>query len=123
MARSPAEALRSGLLCALLACGGAAHGADPPLAPAADAPPAGPARANDACTEPQQPTWYTASSLAAERSHIVLQNLCLEDTTHGDVRIRADRAEASGLDLASSLWVLTGHVQVYMDQGAGQHNE
>jgi lipopolysaccharide transport protein LptA len=27
------------------------------------------------------------------------------------------------LDLANSEWVLTGHVQVDMDQSAGQHNE
>jgi lipopolysaccharide transport protein LptA len=114
MAPSPIELLRAGLLCVLL-CGGCLARAAEPAAAAA--------RSSDPCTDPQQPTWYTASSLAAERNHIVLQDLCLEDTTHGDVRIRADRAEASGLDLASSQWVLTGHVQVYMDQGAGQHNE
>jgi lipopolysaccharide transport protein LptA len=117
MARSPTEVLCRGLLCLLLA-GGLARAAEPAaLAPGAGVAP------NEACKDPQQPTWYTASSLAAERNHIVLQDLCLEDTTHGDVRIRADRAEATGVDLASSEWVLTGHVHVYMDEGAGQHSE
>jgi lipopolysaccharide transport protein LptA len=107
MAPSRTEALRFGLLCAALACGS--------LAPAAADTPA-----SDACNEP---LCYTASSLEAERNHIVLHDLNLVDSTHGLVRIRADRAEASGLDLASSQWVLTGHVQVDMDQGANQHNE
>jgi lipopolysaccharide transport protein LptA len=105
----------------LLAALTQARGAEP-LAPAplpAAAPLPAPASAGDACTEP---LCYTASSLEAERNHLVLHDLSLVDRTHGVVRIHADRAEAVGLDLASSQWILTGHVQVDMDQGAGQHN-
>jgi len=115
MARSPTRALCAGLLCALLTASS--------LARAEQAPPAAvhaPAASTDSCTEP---LCYTASSLEAERNHIILHDLSLVDSTHGLVRIRADRAEASGLDLASSQWVLTGHVQVSMDQSASQHNE
>jgi lipopolysaccharide transport protein LptA len=122
MARSRTEALRTGVLCAALACASRAQAAEPPTAsPPAAAGAAVPAAppASDACNEP---LCYTASSLEAERNHIILHDLSLVDSTHGLVHIRADRAEASGLDLASSEWVLTGHVQVEMDQGANQHN-
>jgi len=115
MARSVTEASRAGrrgvravllavLPGALLAASQPVHAAGP---------------AEDACTDP---LCYTASSLEAERNHIILHDLNLVDRTHGLVRIHADRAEASGLDLASSEWVLTGHVQIDMDQGASQHN-
>jgi lipopolysaccharide transport protein LptA len=111
MAPSRTDALRAGLLCVALALGSLAQGAEPAAAVAT---------ASDACNEP---LCYTASSLEAERNHLVLHDLNLVDSTHGLVRIRADRAEASGLDLATSQWVLTGHVQVDMDQGANQHSE
>jgi len=116
VARSRTEALHIALLGVALACSSSARGADPAAAP----PAASAAPATDACGEP---LCYTASSLEAERNHIILHDLSLVDSTHGRVHISADRAEASGLDLASSQWVLTGHVQVEMDQGANQHNE
>ncbi len=116
MARSHTEMLRVALLgIALAGCDGA-YGADAAAPPAA----AAAAPAADACAEP---LCYTASSLEAERNHIILHDLSLVDSTHGRVHISADRAEASGLDLASSQWVLTGNVHVEMDQSAGQHNE
>jgi lipopolysaccharide transport protein LptA len=115
MARSRTEALTAGVLGALLACG---HPAPAANSPATAAP--GAAASANLCAEP---LCYTASSLEAERNHIILHDLSLVDSTHGLVRIHADRAEASGLDLASSQWVLTGHVQVDMDQSPSQHNE
>jgi len=72
-------------------------------------PPAAPA-----CNEP---LCYTASSLQAERNHLVLTDIEIVDTTRGTTQIRADHAEATGLDLGNSRWVLTGHVQVYLPQG------
>ncbi len=116
MARSRTETLRIALLGFTLACGHGARGADTAAATLPDAA----APSAEACTEP---LCYTASSLEAERNHIILHDLSLVDSTHGRVHISADRAEASGLDLASSEWVLTGHVQVDMDQNPNQHNE
>ena len=83
----------------------ATAGAALPLQPAPPAP---------VCNEP---LCYTASSLEAERNHIALTDIEIVDTTRGTTQIKADRAEASGLDLGNSRWVLTGHVQVYMPQG------
>ncbi len=94
--------------------------APPPAGLAAPAMAAPAAAPGDPCTEP---LCYTASSLEAERNHIVLHDLNLTDTTHGLVRIQADRAEAAGLDLGSSRWVLSGHVQVFMQQGAAQQGQ
>ena len=91
MAHSPTEALRAGLFSALLACSQLAHAAEPPPVPG-PAPTSAPATAADACTEP---LCYTASSLEAERNHLVLHDLSLVDSTHGLVHIRADRAEAT----------------------------
>ena len=82
-------------------------------AAAPDNPPA-PAAPEEACN---QPLCYTASSLSAERTRMVMQNVNIVDTTRGITRIKADMAEASGQDLSNSEWVLTGHVQVFMPQG------
>jgi lipopolysaccharide transport protein LptA len=74
--------------------------------------------ANTAAAEPcNEPLCYTASSLQAERTRMVMQNINIVDTTRGITRIKADLAEASGEDLGNSEWVLTGHVQVFMPQG------
>ena len=78
-------------------------------------PPAAPA-----CNEP---LCYTASSLQAERNHLVLTDIEIVDTTRGITQIKADHAEATGLDLGNSRWVLTGHVQVYLPQGQLQARE
>jgi lipopolysaccharide transport protein LptA len=78
-------------------------------------PPAAPA-----CNEP---LCYTASSLQAERNHLVLTDIEIVDTTRGTTQIKADHAEATGLDLGNSRWVLTGHVQVYLPQGQLQARE
>jgi lipopolysaccharide transport protein LptA len=67
-----------------------------------------------ACNEP---LCYTASRLEAERNRIVLYDIDIIDTTRGISHIKADRAEANGLDLGSSQWLLTGNVQVFMPQG------
>jgi lipopolysaccharide export system protein LptA len=69
---------------------------------------------SDRCSEP---LCYTASSLEAERNRVVLHDIDIIDTTRGTTNIRADLAEASGLDLGNSQWVLTGHVHVSMPQG------
>jgi lipopolysaccharide transport protein LptA len=65
----------------------------------------------------KEPLCYTASSLQADRNHMVLQDIHIVDTTRGITRITADQAEANGQDLGNSEWVLTGHVQVDMPQG------
>jgi lipopolysaccharide transport protein LptA len=64
-----------------------------------------------------EPLCYTASRLEAERNRIVLYDIDIVDTTRGLSRIKADRAEATGLDLSSSQWVLTGNVQAFMPEG------
>lgn len=64
-----------------------------------------------------EPLCYTASRLEAERNRIVLYDIDIVDTTRGISRIKADRAEATGLDLGSSQWLLTGNVQVFTPQG------
>ena len=64
-----------------------------------------------------EPLCYTASHLEAERNRIILYDIDIVDTTRGVSHIKADRAEATGLDLGSSEWVLTGHVQVFMPEG------
>jgi lipopolysaccharide transport protein LptA len=64
-----------------------------------------------------EPLCYTASRLEAERNRIVLYDIDIVDTTRGVSRIKAERAEATGLDLGSSQWLLTGNVQVFMPQG------
>jgi lipopolysaccharide transport protein LptA len=64
-----------------------------------------------------EPLCYTASRLEAERSRIVLYDIDIVDTTRGVSHIKADRAEATGLDLGSSQWLLTGNVQVFMPEG------
>lgn len=111
MARSATEALCAVLLGAIGACSAVTLAAEPATAKPADS-----------CTEP---LCYTVSSLDldAERNDLILHDLDLLDRTHGLVRIRADRAEATGRDLASSQWVLTGHVQVTRDEGANAHSE
>jgi lipopolysaccharide transport protein LptA len=64
-----------------------------------------------------EPLCYTASRLEAERNRIILYDIDIVDTTRGLSRIKAERAEANGLDFASSEWLLTGHVQVFMPEG------
>ena len=44
-----------------------------------------------------EPLCYTASSLQAERNHLVLTDIEIVDTTRGTTQIKADRAEATGL--------------------------
>jgi lipopolysaccharide transport protein LptA len=104
--------LWTGVLPGLLAAASVAAWA----ATAGDAPGAGLAAGADraGCNEP---LCYTASSLQAERNHMVLQDIHIVDTTRGITRIQADQAEANGEDLGNSAWVLTGHVQVLMPQG------
>jgi lipopolysaccharide transport protein LptA len=87
------------------AAGASEPGTQLPLQPPPPAP---------ACSEP---LCYTASSLQAERNHLVLTDIEIVDTTRGTTHIKADHAEATGLDLGNSRWVLTGHVQVYLPQG------
>lgn len=70
-----------------------------------------------------EPLCYSASRLEAERNHIILSDIQIVDTTRGTTQIKADRAEATGLDLGNSRWVLTGHVQVYMPQGQLQASD
>jgi lipopolysaccharide transport protein LptA len=106
----------AGALVLGLAFGALAAASEPdPTAPSSNTqlplqspPPAAP------CNEP---LCYTASSLQAERNHIALTDIEIVDTTRGTTQIKADHAEATGLDLGNSRWVLTGHVQVYMPQG------
>lgn len=117
------------LLAALAAALPAAAAALPAAAPAAAAasssatsaelplqtpPPAPP------CSEP---LCYTATSLQAERNHLTLTDIEIVDTTRGTTQIKADHAEATGLDLGNSRWVLTGHVQVYLPQGQLQASD
>jgi lipopolysaccharide export system protein LptA len=104
--------LLPGLLAGLLAAASVAAWAGAP----GDAPPAaaGAGAEREGCNEP---LCYTASSLQAERNHMVLQDIHIVDTTRGITRIQADQAEANGQDLGNSEWVLTGHVQVWMPQG------
>jgi len=104
--------LWSGALPGLLAAASVAAWA----AAAGEAPATGAAAGTDraGCNEP---LCYTASSLQAERNHMVLQDIHIVDTTRGITRIQADQAEANGEDLGNSEWVLTGHVQVWMPQG------
>ena len=64
-----------------------------------------------------EPLCYTASRLEAERNRVILYDIDIVDTTRGISRIKADRAQATGLDLGSSEWVLTGNVQVFMPEG------
>jgi lipopolysaccharide transport protein LptA len=64
-----------------------------------------------------EPLCYTASRLEAERNRIVLYDIDIVDTTRGVSHIKADRAEATGLDLGSSQWLLTGNVQLFMPEG------
>ncbi len=65
----------------------------------------------------REPLCYTASRLEAERNRIILYDIDIVDTTRGLSRIQAQRAEATGLDLGSSEWLLTGDVQVSMPEG------
>jgi len=64
-----------------------------------------------------EPLCYTASRLDAQRNRLILYDIDIVDTTRGVSRILADRAEATGLDIGSSDWVLTGHVRVFMPEG------
>jgi lipopolysaccharide transport protein LptA len=79
---------------------------------AADTP--GDAAGSGRCSEP---LCYTASTLEAERNHMVMHDINIVDTTRGVTHIKADMAEANGADLANSEWILTGHVQVSLPQG------
>jgi hypothetical protein len=82
-------------------------------------PSAGIGAANAQSDQPpcHEPLCYTASRLELERSRIILYDIDIVDTTRGVSRIKADRAEATGLDFGSSQWLLTGHVQVFMPEG------
>jgi lipopolysaccharide transport protein LptA len=68
----------------------------------------------EGCSEPM---CYTASSLEAERTRMVLHDISIVDTTRGITRIKADLAVANGPDLGDSEWVLTGHVRVFLPEG------
>lgn len=110
-ARTALPVARLAALWATLALGhaGLADGTEIPIGTATT-----PATAAQPCNEP---LCYTASRLEADRNHIVLYDIDIVDTTRGVSHILADRAEATGLDLASSQWVLTGRVQVFMSEG------
>jgi lipopolysaccharide transport protein LptA len=73
--------------------------------------------AADALPCEEAPLCYTASRLQAERNHIVLYDIDIVDRTRGVSRIKADRAEASGLNLGDSDVVLTGQVRMDMPEG------
>jgi lipopolysaccharide transport protein LptA len=85
-----------------------------PIVTAAGAATASELPAGAGCTEP---LCYTASTLEAERNHMVMHDINIVDTSRGVTHIKADMAEANGADLANSEWVLTGHVQVSLPQG------
>jgi hypothetical protein len=82
------------LLAALLVAIGLARGAEPLKSAPLSAPASAGASSSEPCAEP---LCYTASSLEAERNHLILHDLDLVDSTHGLVRIHADRAEAVGM--------------------------
>jgi lipopolysaccharide export system protein LptA len=118
------------LVCALLAGSSAAAVAQ--QAPTSSAPEAadGTSHTDPAATLPttplfkpapapscEMPLCYWASSLQAEKNHIVLTNIDIVDTTRGAAHITADRADATGAQLGSSHWVLTGNVHMDMPQG------
>jgi len=63
------------------------------------------------------PMCYSADSLAGSRTHMIMINPDIVDTTHGVAHITADRAEESGPDIGDSDWVLTGHVRADMSDG------
>jgi lipopolysaccharide transport protein LptA len=109
----PRTRLLPGLLVGLLAAASVSAWAGAP----GDAPPSAAAGAGTEREGCNEPLCYTASSLQAERNHMVLQDIHIVDTTRGITRIQADQAEANGQDLGNSEWVLTGHVQVWMPQG------
>ncbi len=88
--------------------------ASAPASAAVAAPAAASAAALESCNEP---LCYTASRLDAERNRMVLHDIDIIDTTRGKTHITADLAEATGLDLGDSQWVLTGHVHVTMPEG------
>lgn len=106
-------------LLALIFAATASASAEPGDAAAApaSAPAQLPLQAAPAAPPCNEPLCYTASSLQAERNHLVLTDIEIVDTTRGTTQIKADHAEATGLDLGNSRWVLTGHVQVYLPQG------
>ena len=64
-----------------------------------------------------EPLCYTASHLDADRDRLILYDIDIVDTTRGTSRILADRAEATGADIGSTDWVLTGHVHVFIPEG------
>jgi lipopolysaccharide transport protein LptA len=113
----------AGEFATLRALGAAAAAADSSASSASSAAPATqrlpPPPAAPPCG---QPLCYTASRLEAERNHLAATNIDIVDTTRGTTQIKADRAEASGLDLGNARWILTGHVQVYLPQGQLQAN-
>jgi len=92
--------LRAALAALALHCGGSSAAEQP----AAELP----------CREP---LCYTASRLEAERNRLLLYDIDIVDTTRGISHIKADVAEATGEDIASSAWVLTGHVRVFIPEG------
>ena len=56
-------------------------------------------------------------SLTASRTHMVMINPDIVDTTRGVSHITADRAEETGADIGNSQIVLTGNVHAEMAQG------
>jgi hypothetical protein len=56
-------------------------------------------------------------SLRVSRTHMVMINPEIVDTTRGISHITADRADESGPSIGDSQWVLTGHVRADMAQG------
>jgi lipopolysaccharide transport protein LptA len=63
------------------------------------------------------PLCYSADSLAGSRTHMVMINPDIVDTTRGISHVTADRAEENGADVGDSDWVLTGHVRADMSSG------
>jgi lipopolysaccharide transport protein LptA len=61
--------------------------------------------------KPTGPISYTASSVVLEyrTQHALLRNVII---TQGDLRVSADRAQATGLNFKDSRWTLTGEVRI-----------
>ncbi|HEY7928657.1 MAG TPA: LptA/OstA family protein [Steroidobacteraceae bacterium] len=57
------------------------------------------------------------ASLTLSRTHMVMINPEIVDTTRGIAHITADRGEESGPEVGNSRWVFTGHIRADMSDG------
>ncbi|HTT06908.1 MAG TPA: LptA/OstA family protein [Steroidobacteraceae bacterium] len=57
------------------------------------------------------------ASLTLSRTHMVMINPEIVDTTRGIAHITADRGEESGPEVRNSRWVFTGHIRADMSDG------